>query len=510
MSTTAETLADLWRELLHVPRVGSDADFFDLGGDSFQAVQLAALVTRRFGVEAGPDLAFDLPGLAEQAGWIASRAAAPAPPPAPAEGGALSTQQEDFLIWMSEPEVPRDIGAIAIATRIREAFDTALFTRALGEVVRRHEALRTVCLPDDDGFRVETVLDLPPEVAEVQARGATPEERLADALALAERERTRLSDVVRDPMVRALVIRVGTEDQVLVLSVHHFVTDGWSMGIVLREAALVYSALRAGLPSPLKPLETAYGEYCAWTRTRWEANRPYWDAVLDGAPRALAPFPGRLRADRYTWRAHPFTVDAATAGRLREAARAHGATPFMAVTACWTSVLAAWTGLEDLVLMSPAPGRTEPSHNGIVGCLVQSMVLRVDASGEPGRAELLARVRRTVLDATAHQLHAYHEVRPRVPYPSRIHYESWGQPPNFPGLRSEPFPLPRLQENLVWHAPPGEEDHSSPWLVVEEQPDGSLRAAVVYNGFGFAPEAAARFAELFTTEAGLFPGELAP
>ncbi|MDX6739392.1 condensation domain-containing protein [Actinocorallia sp. A-T 12471] len=509
MSTTAETLADLWRELLRVPGVGPDDDFFDLGGDSFQAVQLASLVSRRFGVEADPDMAFARPCLAEQAAWIGalSRAALPAEAVA---GAALSTQQEDFLVWMAEPGEPRrDIGAIAIATRIRDAFDTTLFARALGEVVKRHEALRTVCRRDGDGYRTQTLADLPPEVAEARAKGATPEERLADALALAERERTRLSDVTADPMVRALVIRIDPDDQVLVLSVHHFVTDGWSMGIVLREAAIVYSALRAGLPSPLRPLDLAYGSYCAWTRTRWEANRSYWETVLDGAPRALVPFPERLPTDRFSWRAHPFTVAAATAGRLRDAAKARRATPFMAVTTCWTSVLAAWTGVDDLVVMSPAPGRTEPAHNDLVGCLVQSLVLRIDASGSPARADLLARVRATVLGATSHQLHAYQDVRPKVPYPSRIHYESWGQEPNFPGLRSEPFPLPRLQENLVWHAPPGEHDLSSPWLVVEEQRDGSLRAAVVYNHFGFAQETAARFAELFAAEVNAFLGELA-
>ncbi|MCD0448688.1 condensation domain-containing protein [Actinocorallia sp. API 0066] len=508
MSITAESLADLWRELLRVPHVRPDADFFDLGGDSFQAVQLASLVSRRFGVEADPDLAFDRPGLAEQAAWIAAQAVAD-PAPAPVPGAALSTQQEDFLIWMDEGAVRRDIGAITIATRIRDAFDTEMFARALGEVVRRHEALRTVCRSDGDGLRVETLDELPPDVAEVRAQGATEEERLADALAIAERERTRLSDLTRDPMVRALVITLGDDDQVLVLSVHHFVTDGWSMGIVLRETALAYSAFRTGSPSPLRPVELTYGSYCAWTRTRWEVNRPYWDAALDGVPNALVPFPGRLPTDRYTWRAHPFTVEAETAGRLRETAKAYGATPFMAVTACWSAVLAAWTGLDDLVVMSPAPGRTEPAHNGLVGCLVQSLVLRIDASDAPGRAELLARVRRTVLGATSHQLHAYQDVRPRVPYPSRIHYESWGQPPNFPGLRSEPFPLSRLQENLVWHAPPGERDLSAPWLVVEEQRDGSLRASVVYNGFGFAPETAARLAELFTAETAAFLAELA-
>lgn len=497
-TTTADDLAVLWREVLHVPLPGADADFFALGGDSFQAVQLATLITERFGVPATADLAFDVPGIDEQARWIEARAprAEPAAPTG-ADGPALSTQQEDFLIWMAEPEIPRDIGAIAVATRITDAFDTALFERALAAVVRRHEALRTVCRREEGRYTVAIAPELPPEVVEVEASGSTTAEREADAVRLAAAERQVLSDVTRDPLVRALVIRIGPDDQVLVLSVHHFAFDGWSMGLVLRETALEYSALRTGRPSPLPPPATTYTQYCRWSRTQWPLHQPYWDRVLDGAPRALEPFPGRRVTDRYSWRAHWFEVPAAAADRLRDAARARGASAYMGVMTCWSTVLSEWTGLEDLVLMSPAPGRTAPEHNGIVGCLVQSLLLRVDVSGAPGYEELLGRVRATVLGANAHQLHAYQHARPRVPYPSRIHYESWSEPPNFPGLVSSGFPIPRFQENLVWHVPPGERDLTSPWLIVEEQPDGSMRAAVVYNRFGFDPAVPAALAERF-------------
>jgi len=495
---TADDLADVWREVLRVPVPGTDADFFALGGDSFQAIQLATLITQRFGVTATADLAFDVPGIGEQARWIEARAPRVEPAaPTGADEPALSTQQEDFLIWMTEPEVPRDIGSIAVATRITDAFDTALFERALAAVVRRHEALRTVCRREGGRHAVSIATDLPPDVVEVEASGDTPTEREADAVRLAAAERQVLSDVTSDPLVRALVIRIGPDDQVLVLSVHHFAFDGWSMGVVLREVALEYSALRTGRPSPLRPLETTYTQYCRWSRTQWPLHQPYWDRMLAGAPRALEPFPGRRVTDRYSWRAHWFEVPAATAQRLRHAARARGASAYMGVMTCWSTVLTEWTGLTDLVLMSPAPGRTAPEHNGVVGCLVQSLLLRLDLSGAPGYEELLGRVRATVLGANAHQLHAYQDARLRVPYPSRIHYESWSEPPNVPGLVSAPFPIPRFQQNLVWHVPPGERDLTSPWLIVEEQPDGSMRAAVVYNGFGFDPAVPAALAEEF-------------
>lgn len=481
-----------------MPAPGADADFFALGGDSFQAVQLATLITERFGVPATADLAFDVPGIDEQARWIEARVPQRAPAaPVDGDGPALSTQQEDFLVWMAEPEVPRDIGSVAVATRITDAFDTTLFERALAAVVRRHEALRTVCRREGSRYEVSIAPDLPPEVVEVEASGGTLAEREADAVRLAAVERQVLSDVTRGPLVRALVIRIGPDDQVLVLSVHHFAFDGWSMGIVLREVALEYSALRTGRPSPLRPLETTYAQYCRWSRTQWPVHQPYWDRALAGAPRALESFPGRRVTDRYSWRTHWFEIPAGTARRLRDAARARGATAYMGVMTCWSSVLTEWTGLTDLVLMSPAPGRTAPEHNDIVGCLVQSLLLRLDLSGAPGHEELLRRVRATVLEANVHQLHAYHHTRLRVPYPSRIHYESWSEPPNLPGLVSGPFPIPRFQENLVWHAPRGERDLTSPWLIIEEQPDGSMRAAVVYNGLGFDPAVAAALADEF-------------
>jgi acyl carrier protein len=497
--STEDALAGLWRHLLHVPVTGPDADFFALGGDSFQAVQLATLVTERFNVHASPDLAFEMPAIGAQARWIAGqvpRAAAP-PDRAPAVP-SLSTQQEDFLVWMAEPEVPRDIGSIAVAIRITDVFDPALFAEALAAVVRRHEALRTVCRMGESGrYSVSIAADRPPDVAEVRTSGNTLADREADALRLAAAERLRLADLTADPLVRALVIRLGPEDHVLVLSVHHFVFDGWSMGLVLREVGLEYSALRTGRPSPLAPLEMTYSQYCSWSRTQWALNQPYWDGVLDGAPRALEPFPGRRSTDRFSWRVDPLEIDAGVAGQLRAAARAHGATAFMGVTTCWSAVLAEWTGLDDLMLMSPAPGRTAPEHNGIVGCLVQSLLLRIDASGAPSYDELLRRVRATVLGANAHQLHAYQDARLRVPYPSRIHYESWSEPPNFPGLLSEPCPLPRFQDNLVWHAPTGERDLSSPWLVIEERPDGSLYAGVVYNVHSFDAAVVRSLAESF-------------
>ncbi len=500
-TATERALAAIWRRLLGAPRIAREDDFFALGGDSFRATQLATQVARGFGAPATAALAFDRPVLAGQAAWIDASSTPGARKPATGATGpgtALTTQQIEFLDWMSATDPPRDPGAICTAIRIREPFDAALLRRALDTLTARHEPLRTVCAPAPGGaLRIGTAAELPAEVAETDALGATAEQRLRHAVELARTERDRVGDLVRDPLVRALVIRIDQDDAVLVLSVHHFVFDGWSLGVLLRELGVLLSAFRVGRPDPLRPLPLTHADYCRWTARQWELNREFWQRALAGAPRALTPFPGRAETHRFSRRRHPFTVPAPLMTALRAAAQAHGGTAFMAVAACWTAVLADWTGSTDLVLMSPVPGRTAPEHDALVGCLVQSLLLRVDAAGAPDFPELLARVRATALAAATHQFHAYHETAPRVPYPARIHYENWGSGPFLPGLRSEPFPLPREQQALDWPAPPGEADLSCPELIAEEHPDGSLGAAVVFNHHAFTPDTAARLAAAF-------------
>ncbi|WP_245651483.1 condensation domain-containing protein [Streptosporangium amethystogenes] len=494
--STETELGALWRQVLRVPEVAPGDNFFELGGDSFRAAQLASLIGDRLGVPVTPALAFDRPELGGQARWIDDARASAAPAAAaPATGGgaALSTQQEEFLHWMFESEPVRDIGSCATAIRIRDALDVSLLTRALEAVIARHEPLRTVVTASG---RVLVADELPPEVAEVAASGDTPSERERDAERIVWHERMRLDSVLRGPLVRALVVRVDEDDHVLVLAVHHFAFDGFSLGVMLRELGVVYSALRTGHPSPLRPLPVTYADYCAFAREQWPRNRAYWDRVLEGAPRALTPFPGRRDTALFSRRRHAFEIDVGLARGLRETAQARGATTFMAVAACWTWLLRQWTGMTDLVVMSPVPGRTAPEHEALIGCLVQSLVLRFDASGEPAYSELLDRVREVSVGAVTHQFHSYLETRLRVPFPSRIHYESFGAP-HFPGLMSEAFPFPREQEGLDWAANPGELDLSAPELIVEEQRDGSMLAAVVYNHYGYDPETAAELAGAF-------------
>jgi len=478
-------LGALWSRVLGVGAVAADSDFFALGGDSLRASQLSAVVGEAFGIAAPASLAFEAPVLAAQAARI--EALAPSPGPGPAGGRALlSAQQESFLGWVAEGRGDgRHPGAIAAAIRVRDELDHDVLRRSLDEVVRRHEALRTV-IRSGRGVLLD---DCPPEFVSADASSEV------QAAVLLREARGRAFDTAAGPLVRAAAVRLGPGHHALALLGAHLMFDGWSMGVLLRELGLLYSALRLGGPSPLPPLPLQAPELFAWAREQWPRTREWWRRALDGAPPAIDPFPGRRLVHRFTRASVPFRIDPEAAGRLRAAARAHTATPFMVAAACWSAVLAAWSGTTDLVLMTPVPGRTRPEFEGLIGCLVQSLLPRVDAGGDPPFAELLARVRASTLAAIDHQFYPYEEFRVRVPEPAWVRYESWGGLAHFPGLESEPFELPREAAPEEWHIPDG--DRTVPELALSEQPDGSVAGWLVYNVYAFERATIERLADAF-------------
>jgi acyl-CoA synthetase (AMP-forming)/AMP-acid ligase II len=488
-------LGELWRRVLGVLPGSAQDDFFALGGDSLRATQLASLASDSFGIPVPAALAFDTPVLARQAEWLAAArrgsAHAPASPEAEPTELPLSSQQESFLVWMHETDEVRDPGAVGVAIRIREELDVASLERGLRAVVDRHEALRTV-FERRDGVYLATIL---PPGRRPPALGVETAASLEEAGELVRAARVAPFDIAAGPLLRAHVVHLGPEDHVLLLVGQHLVFDGWSMGVLLRELGLAYSALGAGEPPSLPPLPMRCSELCAWARAQWPRTLEFWDRTLDGAPAAFERFTGRAQVERFTRAPVGFPIDAATAGRLRAAARAGTATTFMVMTACWIALVAARSGSTDMVLMTPVPGRTRPEHEGLVGCLLQSLLFRVDAGGDPSFRELLARVRAATLAALDHQFYPYEEFRARFPFAAWVRYESWTGVPHFPGLESEPFELPRGIMGEGWAIPGG--DLGIPELAVLEQPDGSLTCWIVYNDYAFERPAIEALAEAF-------------
>ncbi|HEU4452505.1 MAG TPA: condensation domain-containing protein, partial [Longimicrobium sp.] len=414
---TEQSVAEIWSEVLGVERVGAGDDFFDLGGHSLLGMQVLSRVRQRLGVELPVRAVFEAPTPAGLAARIDAAGGAPAAAPPPPlrpmrRDGPLPlsfAQQRLWFLHQMEPESP--FYNIPAAVRLTGALDADALRRALREVVRRHEALRTTFLAGAEGS-VQVVHpapdDFPLPLADLRALGRAEAE--AEARRLAAVEAATPFDLRHDPMLRALLVRVAGDEHLLVLNLHHVAGDGWSIGVLFREIAELYGAFRAGVPSPLDDLPVQYADFAVWQREwlgdgRLEEQLAYWRGRLAGAPAVL-----ELPADRprpwprsYRGEVLPFDVPDRVAARLRELARAEDATLFMVLLAAFDLLLHRLSGHEEVVVGSPIAGRVRGEVEGLIGFFVNTMALRVDLSGDPSFRALVRRVREVTLEAYAHQ-----------------------------------------------------------------------------------------------------------
>ncbi|MET0395502.1 MAG: amino acid adenylation domain-containing protein, partial [Longimicrobiaceae bacterium] len=403
-----QVLAGIWATVLGV-EPGPHDDFFALGGHSLLAARVVARVRQALGVELPLRAVFDAPTLQGLAAVVAERrrAGGAALPPlrrVPRDGPLpLSFAQE--RLWVIHRMEPGSAAYnIPAVLRLSGRLDAAALERALTQVVRRHEALRTT-LEERDGRPVQVVHPAAPAALPVTELSALPQAERADILRrLAAEEAARPFDLAAGPLLRAALFRLGEEEHVLLLTVHHAVGDAWSTSVLLGDLAAAYGG--AALPE----LAVQYADFAAWQRA-WltgdvlDAHRGWWRERLAGAPPALELPTDRPRPAAWSGRgaAHPFSLPPELSGALWALARAEGATPFMVLLAAWQVLLARWSGQEDVVVGTPVAGRTAAETEGLVGFFVNTLALRVDLSGDPPFREVVARVRDAALGAYAHQ-----------------------------------------------------------------------------------------------------------
>ncbi|MEU2057651.1 non-ribosomal peptide synthase/polyketide synthase [Streptomyces bungoensis] len=417
--TPAERLvAAAWADVLGVAEVHAGDDFFALGGDSILAVRVTARLRAAFGPGVSPRLLFTRPTVAalaaelgEPAGDTAAAAQADAIPATdPRTPAPLSYAQQ--RLWFLDRFEPGSTEYTTLSVlRLRGPLDEDALRTALDGLVVRHEALRTT-FTEQDGQALQVVN--PPHRVDLPVDDLTTAPDARAALdALLEREAATPFDLAAGPLLRARLARlaVGQQDEhgdhVLVLAVHHIVTDGWSLGVLGRDLGELYTAAHEGRRPELPGLPVRYADHATWQRTRAdhaERQLAHWRERLDGVP-PLEPPTDRPRPAVRTRDGAlvTFTLPAELTDRLREVGRETDATLYMTLLAACTALLSRWADQDDFAVGTVTAGRERPELHDVVGMFVNTLVLRNRVRPGSTFRALLEQVRGTVLDAFAHQ-----------------------------------------------------------------------------------------------------------
>ncbi len=411
-----EILAGIWAAVLRAEWVGAQDGFFDLGGHSLLAVQVVSRIREALGVELPLRVLFESPTLRDVAGAVeAVRAAGQgeAAPPlvrVPREGALPVSFGQRRLWFLDRLEPGSPAYNVSAALRLTGSLDATALARTLDEIVRRHEVLRTTF--GEEGSEPVQVIHAPrPLGLEVRDLSGLPADRReAEARRLVLADQRRPFDLAAGPLLRASLLRLESEEHVLLFAVHHVASDGWSMGVLVQEVGTLYRAFVAGEPSPLPEPPVQYADYAAWQRS-WlrgevlQQHVAWWRERLAGAP-VLLPLPTdrqRPAVQRFHGARRSAWLPAEASAALRSLGRERGATLFMTVLAAFAVLLQRHSGEDDLVVGTPTANRDRPELEGLIGFFVNSLALRIGLAGDPSFPELLGRVREMLLGAYAHQ-----------------------------------------------------------------------------------------------------------
>jgi len=423
LSPLEELVAGIWCRCLGLEHIGRDQDFFELGGHSLLATQAVSRLRGALGARVRLRDLFEAPtvaGLAsrlEAAARLEAGVDVPAIVPVPREGELPVSFAQGRLWFIHQYEPAGPLYNMMFAIRLQGRLDEEGLRRSLGEIVRRHEVLRTT-FAAPEGRPVQVISpwdDLRLPVVDLQDAPPSERERRLEHLTRAEARRP--FDLERGPLLRARLARLEPREHVLLLVMHHIVADGWSMGVFYRELAAFYAGETAGASSPLPDpqgpplpdLKVQYADYACWQR-RWlrgearELLLDYWrEKLRDLEPLVLPsdrPRPGRRTS---AGAVETVVLPPALTARLRALSRRHDVTLFMTLLAVWKVLLHRYSGQTDLGVGSVIANRNRTEIENLIGFFVNTLVLRTDASGDPTFREFLARVRNTTLEAYTYQ-----------------------------------------------------------------------------------------------------------
>jgi amino acid adenylation domain-containing protein/non-ribosomal peptide synthase protein (TIGR01720 family) len=414
---TERAVAEVWAAVLEISPIGADSDFFDLGGHSLLAMRVASRLSRSLEMSIPLNSVFEGRTVAGMAAWIErarttggeDEALADHALERAARGKTVPVSLAQQRLWVLDQLDPGSPSyTVPSDVRFDGPLDLGALTRAVTEIVRRHEALRTTFSALEGG--AYQVVNGPPDVPipVVDMTGVPPAEHdRAVRRALAEQAGERW-DLVNGPLVRLRLLRLAPEAHVLAVTMHHIVTDGRSMGIFAHELVALYGAFRDGRRSPLPPLPVQYADYAVWQREAlssegFERQKRYWLRTLDGvAPLQLPHDRPPSAGGRYRGARRGFSLPVSLSDAFAKLAREERATSFMVLLAGFTLLLARYCGQEDVTVGTPAANRNRVELERLIGFFVNTLVIRTDLRGDPSFRDLLARVRERCIEAFAH------------------------------------------------------------------------------------------------------------
>ncbi|HET6977262.1 MAG TPA: amino acid adenylation domain-containing protein [Pyrinomonadaceae bacterium] len=409
-----DLLAGIWADVLSLRQVGIDDDFFELGGHSLLATQLMSRLREAFSIEIPLRQLFESPTIAELAQHIETarktetQLQAPAIVPVSREGVLPLSFAQQRLWFMDQLEPGSNRFNISAAIRLSGQLNLEALERTLAEIIRRHESLRTSFVAVD-GEPVH-VISPAGEVSLSFTDLSTESSREARARELAATESQRPFDLSRGPLLRTQLLRLGESEHILLLTMHHIITDGWSTGVLVKEVVTLYSAYIQDLPSPLPELNIQYADFAHWQRNWLQGEvlneqLAYWRERLAGAP-ALLELPtdrARPAVQSFHGAQHRFCVSAELTEQLQQLSRREGVTLFMTLLAAFQTLLWRYSGESDVVVGADVANRNRHETEALIGFFVNMLVLRTRVSGEASFAELLQQVREVCLGGYAHQ-----------------------------------------------------------------------------------------------------------
>jgi amino acid adenylation domain-containing protein len=411
-----DLMGGIFAEVLGLDKVGVQDNFFELGGHSLLATQVISRLRDAFSVELSLYSLFEAPTISRLGEKIevARREglglqAPPILPRTQHENLPLSFAQQ--RLWFLDQLVPdAAIYNIPLAYRVTGELNVGALEQSLVEIVRRHEALRTT-FAAVDGQPIQVIapkIELTLPVVDLGEIAET--KRAKEVQRLVTQEAQQPFDLTTGPLLRLQLLRLDDTEHVLLLTMHHIVSDGWSLGVLMRELAVLYEGFSNGKPTSLPELPIHYADFALWQR-EWfsgdvlESQLAYWKQQLGGELPVLELPTDRPRPPVQTYRGarQSFELSKDLREALKALSRQEGVTLFMTLLAAFKVLLYRYTGQENVIVGSPIANRNRAEIEGLIGFFVNTLVLRSDLSRNPSFRELLGRVREVALGAYAHQ-----------------------------------------------------------------------------------------------------------